>query len=86
MSFKHAVNALREHIWNPEDYTASAWKREFGGITWFDGDWDDDDDSESYSSDHFRNVHECDGYVIGTIDDYCGGRYQAIFDLSKEVK
>lgn len=85
MSFKDAVAALREHIWEPEDYTYAAWKREYGGVTWFEGDWDDECNDESYFSERLRNVHESNGYMIGTLDDGCGGRYQAIFDLSKEV-
>lgn len=86
MSFAEAVEACRHHIWEPEDYTDMVWLREkWGAVQWGDS-LEDIEDGDGCSTDRFREVYECGNYVIGKIDDGCGGWYQAIFSLDKELK
>lgn len=77
---------FEQESWKPEDYTESYWYEDIDYICWCDEGSDPDEWEESYSSDRVREVTEKDGYKIATLDDGCGGRYQAIFDLSKKIE
>lgn len=77
---------FEKETWKPEDYTESYWYEEIDYIHWCDEGDNPDEWEESYSSDRVREVTEKDGYKIATLDDGCGGRYQAIFDLSKKIE
>ena len=77
---------FEEEIWKPEDYTDCYWYEKPWELCWSDESDNPDEWEESYSSDRVREVTDKDGYRIATLDDGCGGRYQAIFDLSKKVK
>lgn len=85
MSFKDAVEACREHIWEPDNLTDQVWYRRFGEIRWGDT-LEEIEDGNGYSSDRFREVYYCGDYVIGKIDDGCGGWYQAIFSKAMEIE
>lgn len=77
---------FEQESWKPEDYTNCFWYEETWGIRWSDESSNPDEWEESYSSDRVREVTEKGGYQIATLDDDCGGRYQAVFDLSKKTE
>jgi len=77
---------FEQESWKPEDYTQAYWYEETWGVHWSEDSSNPDEWEESYSSDRVREVTEKDGYKIATLDDGCGGRYQAIFDLSKKIE
>lgn len=89
MNYEAAIEALKDEIWAPADHTRSFWFRgRWGGIMWSENDeasQDTDEWDESYSSETFREVAEREGYVIGTVEDGCGGNYQIVFSLEKEL-
>lgn len=80
---------FEEETWKPEDYTDRFWYKDTWGIYW--SEEDDEQDPEEwedggYSSDRVRGKVERNGYMIVVLDDDCGGQYQAIFDLNKQVE
>lgn len=77
---------FEEEIWKPEDYTHCYWYEKPWGLRWSDESDNPDEWVESYSSDRVWEVTEKGGYKIETLDDGCGGSYQAIFDLSKKLE
>lgn len=89
MSYKVAVELFSGSIWMPDDCTRAYWKKETWGIGWGDNDeeFEDLNDWEPmYSSDTFREVRESGGYVLGTVEDGCGGHYQIIFSADMEIQ
>lgn len=89
MSYEIAIEALKSAIWGPVDHTRSFWHRDtWNGVSWSDNDEEDEnpeDWGDSYSSETFREVREAGGYVIGTVEDGCGGHYQIIFSSDMEI-
>lgn len=89
MDYAVAIEVLKDEIWMPSDHTRSFWYRDrWGCVYWSENDetsQEVDEWDESYSSDTFREVLERSGYVIGTVDDGCGGNYQIVFSLEKEL-
>ena len=77
---------FEEEIWKPEDYTRFYWYEEPWMIGWSDESGPPDEWEESYSTERVRHVTERGGYRIVTLDDGCGGQYQAIFDLNKKLE
>lgn len=89
MSYGDAIGILETAIWMPTDQTRSFWQRDaWGGVSWSENDEEDEnpeDWGDSYSSETFREVTEAGGYVIGTVEDGCGGSYQVIFTSDMEI-
>jgi len=79
---------FKDEIWQPEDYTNRFWYERTWGIGWSEEgetqlhpeDW-----SDSYDSDRVRDKTVRGDYMLVTLDDGCGGRYQAFFSLKKKV-
>lgn len=89
MSYEVALEQFRGSIWKPDDYTRAFWKRDTWGVSWSENDEEDENPvfwGESYSSDIFREVIESGGYVLATVEDGCGGRYQIIFSADMEIQ
>lgn len=90
MSYEKACISLRDKIWEPTDYTSCFWYRYHAGFYWSEvheenpnpDKWED-----SYSTERVRSWDEssCKKYVLVTMDDDCGGQYQAMFSLDKEI-
>jgi hypothetical protein len=75
---------FKEEIWQPDDLTNAVWFTDCGEVS-YNKDKNTNDlfegDGETYSG-GYTDYTEKGGYVIMTIDSYCGYSYQAIFSLS----
>lgn len=73
----------------PSDNTDCFWYMNRGYFAFsMEGEVDPDPDfweGGGYSSDQAHSYHEKHGFAIVTLDDGCGGQYQAFFDLEKRV-
>lgn len=83
-----ALEVFQEDRWAPYDQTRSYWYRQFGEFHY--GENDDVENPEEwdgggYSSERVRQFIEKDGYILVTLDNDCGGQYQAIFKADMEV-
>ena len=90
MSYEKACISLRDKIWEPTDYTSCFWCREDGAFYWsevYEENPNPDEWEDCYSTECVRGWDEsvCKKYVLVTVDDDCGGQYQAMFSLDKEI-
>lgn len=87
---KDIYKLFEKEIWKPDDFTDCFWYENTWGINWsYEGEESqnpDDWENGGYVTDRVRNKTVRDGYMIATLDDGCGGQYQAIFSVSKEIK
>ncbi|ANA49346.1 hypothetical protein PMW_221 [Pseudomonas phage phiPMW] len=77
------IQEFGDRVEGPADYTDRYWQRSNWGIEWTE-EGDGPDDEFQYHSEA-RKKYETTRYMICTLDDGCGERYQAVFDLIKEV-
>lgn len=83
-----ALEIFKEDVWLPQDLTRVHWYRAHGEFYYSeDGDPPNPEEwSDRYSSDRVREyVTRGRDYVLVTLDDDCGGQFQAILLRSKEV-
>ena len=89
MTYKETVASFGDEVWQPEDCTTSYWYRKWGELYYseaYEESTDPDEWENSYSSDRVRQYVEQGGFVLVTLDDGCGGQYQAIFNKDKEIQ
>lgn len=84
MNMQWYLTEFGDNVWTPTDYTDRYWSKDSWGISWTEEGGEYDDDFEC-SSDRVRDIYMTNAYMLCTLDDGCGGRYQAVFDLTKEV-
>lgn len=90
MSYEKACTSLRDKIWEPTDYTSCFWYTKSWGFRWsevYEESHNPDEWEDSYSTERVRSWDEspCKKYVLVTMDDDCGGQYQAMFSTDKEI-
>lgn len=90
MSYEKACISLRDKIWEPTDYTSCFWHKTSWGMSWsevYEENPNPDEWEDSYSTERVRGWDEskCKKYVLVSMDDDCGGQYQAMFSSDKEV-
>lgn len=80
---------FEKEIWTPDDYTDYVWVRGSVDELSFNKEGSVDDLMNSDGDTYTYSIHfevERDGFVIFALqDDYGGGAFQAVFDLSKKV-
>lgn len=84
-----ALELFQEDRWAPYDQTRSYWYEKWGEFHYSENDdvSDPDEwDGGGYSSDRVRERFVKDKYLLVSLDDGCGGQFQAIFSLDKEIK
>lgn len=84
-----ALELFQEDRWAPYDQTRSYWYEKWGGFHYSENDdvSDPDEwDGGGYSSDRIRERFVKDKYLLVSLDGSCGGQYQAIFSLDREIK
>lgn len=87
LSYGRLINTFYQEMSKPSDNTDCFWYMNRGDFH-FSEEGETNPDPESwngYSSDQAHSYHEKNGYVTVTLDDGCGGQYQAFFDLEKKV-
>lgn len=88
--YGEALDLFDTDRWRPDDCTRAFWYRKWGGFYYSENDEHyrnpDNWDGGGYSSERVRQYVERGKWVIVTLDDDCGGQFQAIFSLDKELK
>lgn len=90
MNYDDLVALFKEHIHTPYDYTDCFWyKLGRHGIHYSAQDELDRNPDNwigcGYTSDFQKDSVDLLGYRIVTLDDGCGGEFQAFFKLSMEI-
>lgn len=84
-----ALELFQEERWAPEDNTRAYWYEKWGEFFYSENDdiADPDEwDGGGYSSERVRSRVVKGDYLLVDLDDSCGGKFQAIFSLNKELK
>ena len=84
-----ALELFQEDRWAPADKTRSYWYEKWGEFFYSENDDVADPDEWNgggYSSERVLSRVEKGGYLLVDLDDSCGGQFQAIFSLDKELK
>lgn len=90
MRYETLFEMFKTHISKPQDYTDSFWytvgRSEFhysmsGEKSKNPEDWV----GGGYSSDRATGIYTKKGYRLITLDDGCGGEFQAFFSLAKQI-
>lgn len=87
--YDFALDLFEDNVWKPEDNTDCFWYRKYGGF-YYSLNGEDSTDPEQwceggYSSERVRQYVEKGDYVLVTLGDCSGWRYQAIFSKDKEI-
>lgn len=89
MSIENLIALFKNNIWLPEDLT---------DVIWYEDDnynlcWNSEHNVEDLQNGEGMTYIECvyeavhvDGYVLYTLGDSCGGKFQAFFSKEKEVE
>jgi hypothetical protein len=84
-----ALELFQEDRWAPYDQTRSFWYEAAGSFYYSENDEASDPeewDGGGYSSERVRCRVIKGDFILVTLDDDCGGQFQAIFSLDKELK
>lgn len=90
MNYDDLVAIFKEHIYTPHNYTDCFWYPfERSGIH-YSAQYELDKNPDlwiggGYTSEFQKDSFELLGYRIVTLDDGCGGEFQAFFKLSMEI-
>jgi len=88
MNYFELVDLFSTEINTPQDCTEAYWYKYEDNLHYSaNGDGPDPDTwtGGGYSSDRATNYFERVDYAIVTLDDGCGGEYQAFFALDKQI-
>lgn len=84
-----ALALFEEERWAPQDNTRAYWYEKWGSFYYSENDDVSDPeewDGGGYSSERVRNRAVKGKYLLVDLEDGCGGEFQAIFSIDKELK
>lgn len=87
--YDDVLELFQEDRWAPADQTRSYWYEKWGEFFYSENDDVSDPeewDGGGYSSERVHSRVVKGGYLLVDLDDSCGGQFQAIFSLDKELK